>query len=152
MLFLTLRVRLSNMHNTGNIKKFHLPVSDDDIPLLLGIVSSEPDYRLSLKLNKKLGISLKSIDPVEFTDETGDKFWFSRFSDPASMQLVSNRFKKNFLLTKLKNIDFLILIPGLTDEKNREKMISDLRETDSITGVFTIDIQSLKEKNLKYLF
>ena len=68
------------MGNTGKIKKFHLPVSDDDIPLLLGIVSSEPDYRLSLKLNKKLGISLKSIDPVEFADEEGNKFRFSRFA------------------------------------------------------------------------
>ena len=140
------------MKTNPKIKRIILNDLSDTGFVLLGIVSAEPDYRLSLKLNKKLGISLKSIDPVEFTDETGDKFWFSRFSDPESMQLVSNRFKKNFLLTKLKNIDFLILIPGLTDEKNREKMISDLRETDSITGVFTIDIQSLKEKNLKYLF
>ncbi len=145
------------MRNTGKITKFHLPASDDDIPLLLGIVASEPDYRLSLKLNKKLGISLKSIDPVEFEGENGELFSFSRFSDSQSLstpwlQLVSNRFKKNFLLSKLKNIDFLILIPGLTDEKSREKLVADLRETDSVTGVFIIDIKSLKDKNLKYLF
>lgn len=145
------------MGNTGKIKKFHLPSSDDDIPSLIGIVSSEPDYRLSLTLNRKLGIALKSIDPVEFADETGAEFRFSRFSDSPShptsgLQLVSNRSLKNFLLPKLKNIDFLILIPGSTDEQTLEKLMADLRETDSITGVFNIDLKVLKDKNLKYLF
>lgn len=145
------------MGNTGKIKKFHLPASDDDIPVLIGVVSSEPDYRLSLKLNKKLGIALKSIDPIEFADEKGVEFRFSRFSDspfhPTSgLQLICNRSLKNFLLPKLKNIDFLILIPGVTDESFLEKLMTDLRETDSITGVFNIDIKALKDKNLKYLF
>ncbi|NLA49581.1 MAG: IPExxxVDY family protein [Bacteroidales bacterium] len=145
------------MGNTGKIKKFHLAASDDDIPVLIGIVSSEPDYRLSLKLNKRLGIGLKSIGPVEFTDETGTQFRFSRFSDSPShptsgFQLVCNRLLKNFLLPKLKNIDFLNLIPGATDEPFLEKLMTDLRETDSITGVFNIDIKALKDKNLKYLF
>lgn len=144
------------MGNTGKIKKFHLPASDDDIPSLIGIVSSEPDYRLSLKLNKRLGIALKSIDPVEFADETGAVFRFSRFSDspyhPTSgLQLVCNRSLKNFLLPKLKNIDFLILIPGSTDKHILERLTADLRETDSITGVFNIDLKALKDKNLKYL-
>ncbi|HNY52287.1 MAG TPA: IPExxxVDY family protein [Bacteroidales bacterium] len=145
------------MRDTGKVQKFHLPVSDDDIPLLLGIASSAPDYRLSLNLNKKLGISLKSIYPVEFRDEKDDEYRFSRFSDSEShmaygLQLVSNRFGKYYLLSKLKNIDFLILIPGTTDEPDREKIIADIRETDSVTGVFSIDIKSLKDKNLKHLF
>jgi len=145
------------MGYTGKIKKFHLPASDDDIPSLIGIVSSEPDYRLSLKLNRKLGIALKSIDPVEFADETGAEFHFSRFSDSPSnptsgLQLVCNRSLRNFLLPKLKNIDFLILIPGSTDEQILEKLMADLRETDSISGVFNIDPKALKDKNLKYLF
>ncbi len=145
------------MGNTGKIKKFQLSASDEDIPALIGIVSSEPDYRLSLKLNRKLGIGLKSIEPVEFRDETGTEFIFSRFSDSPShptsgLQLVSNRSLKNFLLPKLKNIDFLILIPGSPDEKIIEKLITDIRETASVTGVFNIDVKALKEKNLKYLF
>ncbi|HAX93144.1 MAG TPA: IPExxxVDY family protein [Bacteroidales bacterium] len=145
------------MGYTGKIKKFHLSASDDDIPSLIGIVSSEPDYRLSLKLNRKLGIALKSISPVEFADETGAEFRFSRFSDSPShptsgLQLVCNRSLRNFLLPKLKNIDFLILIPGSTDEQILEKLMADLRETDSISGVFNIDPKALKDKNLKYLF
>ena len=145
------------MGSTSKIKKFHLPASDDDIPVLIGIVSSEPDYRLSLKLNHRLGIALKSIDPVEFADETGAEFRFSRFSDSPShpssgLQLVCNRSLKNFLLPKLKNIDFLILIPGSADELFLDKLMADLRETDSITGVFNIDPKTLKDKNLKFLF
>jgi hypothetical protein len=145
------------MRNTPKITKIHLPVSEQDIPFVVGIVSADPDYRLSLKLNKKLAISLKNTDPVEFQPEDGKKILFSRFSDSSGahdlhFQLVSNRSEKNFMLKKLKNIDYLLLLHNAAKDFNPEKVISKLREIDSITGVFNIEIKSLNYKNLKYLF
>ena len=142
------------MKNSQKITKIHLTVNDEDIPAVIGIVSADPDYRLSLKLNKKLSISLKNTDPVEFQDEKGDKLVFSRFSDssqPAdsNFQLVSTRSGKNFLLKKLRNIDFLLLLSN--SAKDPEKIMSRLREIDSVTGVFNIEKKTLKDKNLKYL-
>lgn len=142
------------MKNSQKITKIHLTVNDEDIPAVIGIVSADPDYRLSLKLNKKLSISLKNIDPVEFQDEKGDKLVFSRFSDssqPAdsNFQLVSTRSGKNFLLKKLRNIDFLLLLNN--PAKDPEKIMSRVREIDSVTGVFNIEKKTLKDKNLKYL-
>jgi len=142
------------MKNSQKITKIHLTVNDEDIPAVIGIVSADPDYRLSLKLNKKLSISLKNIDPVEFQDEKGDKLTFSRFSDSlqaadSNFQLVSTRSGKNFLLKKLRNIDFLLLLSN--SAKDPEMIMSRLREIDSVTGVFNIEKKTLKDKNLKFL-
>jgi hypothetical protein len=145
------------MRNTQRITRIHLPVSEQDIPFVIGIVSADPDYRLSLKLNKKLAISLKNFDPVEFQADDGKKILFSRFSDSSGahdfhFQLVSNRLEKNFMLKKLKNIDYLLLLHYPAKDFSPEKIMSQLREIDSITGVFNIEIKTLNDKNLKFLF
>jgi hypothetical protein len=144
------------MRNSQRITRIHLPVDEQDIPIVVGIVSSDPDYKLSLKLNKKLNISLKNTDPVEFPDEEGNKSLFSRFSDTpgapdSHFQLVSNRSEKNFMLKKLKNIDFLLLFHNPAKNFSLENIMSQIRKIDSVTGVFNIDIKTLKDKNLKYL-
>ncbi|MCX6261924.1 MAG: IPExxxVDY family protein [Bacteroidia bacterium] len=144
------------MRNAQRITKIHLPVNEQDIPIVIGIVSADPDYRLSLKLNKKLSISLRNTDPVEFQDDEGNKFLSSRFTDSSGapdlhFQLVSNRSEKNFMLKKLKNIDYLMLLHNHAKDFSPEKIMSQLREIDSITGVFKIEIKTLNDKNLKYL-
>jgi len=144
------------MKNSQKITRIHLSVNDQDIPFVIGLVSHDPDYKLSLKLNRKLDISLKTIDPVIFQDEEGKIFQFSKFSgsslaNNSGFQLVSNRDGKNFLLKRLINIDYLLLIQDPEKDLKQESIISQIREIDSITGVFNIDIKTLKDKNLKYL-
>jgi hypothetical protein len=144
------------MKNSQKITRIHLPVSDHDLPVIVGLVSPDPDYKLSLKLNNRLNISLKNSDPVTIQYEEGKKYFFSKFLDSSVspdlvFQLISNRAGKDFLLRKLINIDFLLLIhdPGKT--LNLEQIISEVREIDSVSGVFTIDAKTLKDRNLKYL-
>jgi hypothetical protein len=144
------------MRNTKRITKIHLPVSEQDIPFVVGIVSADPDYKLSLKLNKKLTISLRNNDPIELQADKSKKTFFSRFSDSSvahdlHFQLVSNRSEKNFLLKKLKNIDFLLILHNPAKEFSPERILSQLREIDSISGVFNIEVRTLNDKNLKYL-
>lgn len=133
-----------------------MPFNEQDIPAILGIVSPDPDYKISLKLNVKLSLSLKNTDPVEFQDDQGKEFFFSRFSDisgaPDSVfQLLSNRSEKNFLLKRLKNIDYLFLLHDPGKNHNLSQIMLKIREIDSVTGVFIIDLKSLQDKNLKYL-
>jgi len=144
------------MKNSQKITRIHLSINDQDIPVIIGLVSHDPDYKLSLKLNRKLDISLKNIDPVTFHDEEGNIFQFSKFSGTslaqnAVFQLVSNRAGKNFLLKRLINIDYLLLMHDTGKKLKQEIIISQLREIESITGVFNIDFKTLKDKNLKYL-
>jgi hypothetical protein len=122
------------MGTIPKIKKVQLKVNQNFEFALLGIVSSEPDYKLSLTLNRKLKISLKNVSPLLILDGTSE-ITFSRFSDNTTSpdltyELVSNRSGKNILLKKLKNIDYILQV---YDPDN---------ETDTV---------KIKDKNLQYL-
>lgn len=143
------------MGKLPKITKIQLQVNQNYKPALLGIVSAEPDYKLSLAINKRLKISLRNTAPVVITDEASEKS-FSRFSDTKSLQgsvfeLITNRYGKNILLKKLKNIDYLFQIQDPDNETNTEQISSSLRSIDHITAVFTLDPGSIRDKNLQYL-
>jgi hypothetical protein len=122
----------------------------------LGLVSAEPDYKLTLSINKKLGISLKNISPITLFEDNESEYVFSRFSnnitnDNLIIDLISNRSGKNHLINKLKNIDFLLQVQISKNEDALNKITLCLKEIDFITAVFNIDIETLKDKNLHYL-
>jgi len=144
------------MRSSQKITKIHLSVNEQDIPVIFGIVTTDPDYKISLYLNKKLNISLRNYDPVETQDNRGNIFVFSRFYDASKapetiVQLVSNRSQKKFLLKRLKNVDYLLLLHDTGKYFNPGQVMLQIREIDSITGVFNIDLKVFKDKNLKYI-
>ncbi len=140
------------MNSSQKIKRVQLNVNDQEKPVILGLVSSDPDYKLSIKINGKLRLKLKSSLPLITED---NDISFSMFSDQESadsaIYLVSNRAGKNFLLRQLKNIDFIFLIHGESKAGNIDEISSQLRVIDTITAVFIIGSDILKDKNLKYL-
>jgi hypothetical protein len=144
------------MKATPKIKRVRLKVTRKVDSVLVGIVSSEPDYKLSLSLNRKFNISLKNSDPVVCLADSGQEMIFSRFSDSSASQdlgydLTSNRCGKNFLLKKLKNIDYLLHVHNIGNEANTDQIISLLKNTEFVTAVFNIEPDSLKDKNLRYI-
>jgi hypothetical protein len=141
------------MKSTQKITRVKLNIEQNTDYILLGIVTTEPDYKISLALNKKFGISLRNISPLKLTEED---LAFSRFSNSSEHEhviynLISNRSGKNFLLNKLKNIDYLLQITDPENEVDLNKITSLLRETDTISAVFKIDVNTLKDKYLHYL-
>lgn len=144
------------MKSTQKVTRVKLNIDQNNDYILLGIVSAEADYKLSLSLNKKFRISLKNISPITVIAENKSELTFSRFSNndkPADLMfcLVSNRSGKNYLLNKLKNIDYLFQIQNPDNEVNMNPITSNLREIDTVTAVFNIDLDSIKDKNLQYL-
>lgn len=144
------------MKNTQKITRVQLDISRNEKLFLYGIVSPEPDYKLSLALNKKMGISLKHSSPVNLTDDSGNHLSFSRFScintsDEIVYNLISNRAGKQFLLKKLKNIDYIFQMHYPGNENNNKKLASLLRETESVNAVFVIDTGTFNDKNLQYI-
>jgi hypothetical protein len=144
------------MKSTQKVTRLKLNVEQNNDYILLGIVSSEPDYKLSLSLNKKFRISLKNILPLKLPGDNKSELSFSRFSnneDPSDLKfnLISNRSGKNFLLNKLKNIDYLLQIQTSENDVNFNFINLNLREIDTITAIFNIDINTIKDKNLHYL-
>lgn len=144
------------MRRVQKITRIQLKVNQIEEVALFGIVSSEPDYKLSLTLNEKFRIALKNISPVTITDDNGNELTFSRFSDSISasavnFNLVANRTGKNFLLKKLKNVDYLFRVQEPDIENYNDRITTLLKEIDSITAVFILDSKSIKDKNLQYL-
>lgn len=144
------------MSGSKKVKKIQLPAEGHDEIMLVGIVSTDAQYKLALKLNRKLGISLKSAIPVEIHDPRGKALVFSKFSDvlsahETSIHFVSNRSNADFLFKKLGNIDYLLAIHDPAHTFPSGELISDLRGIDTVTAVFSIDLDTLKDKNIKYL-
>jgi hypothetical protein len=144
------------MKGIQKITRVQLKISHEHEYIYIGLVSSEPDYKLSLIINKKFRISLRNSSPIKITDESGSEVSFSRFSDSGSstgitFNLFSNRSGNNFLLKKLKNVDYILQIHDPENENNIDPFSSKLREIESVHAVFEIDLSIFKDKNLQYL-
>jgi hypothetical protein len=142
--------------STQKVTRVKLNIEQNNFYILMGLVSAEPDYKLSLTLNKKFGISLKNIPSLRLAGNNETEIVFSRYSNNADNQdliieLISNRSGKNYLLNKLKNIDYLLQIHISEEEVDINNITSSLREIDTITAVFNINIKTIKDKNLHYL-
>lgn len=124
--------------------------------IIIGIVSSDPDYKLSLALNKKLRISLKNSLPLKVSDNERTDLSFSRFTDTSRSpeiiyNLISNRSGKDYLIKKLKNIDYILQIYNTDYEIDIKPFSAILREIESVNAIFNIDINNFRDKNLQYL-
>lgn len=144
------------MKDRQKITRLQLDIKGDDESILIGIVSSDPDYRISLGINKKLSVSMRNQQPLEIEDPDGNNLVFSRFSDLTGapeivFSLVSNRSGKKFLLKKLRNIDYLFHVHDSEKSLDRSALITQLREIEGVTAVFDIDLQSVKDKNADHL-
>jgi hypothetical protein len=144
------------MGNIQKITKLKLKITQDNEFILFGLVSSEPDYKLSSTINKKFRISLKNTTPVKVIDDSGSELAFSRFSDTSdstgkAYNLFSNRSGKYFLLKKLKNVDYIFQLNDPENEDNADFITAGLKEIESVNAVFTIDLKTFRDKNLKYL-
>jgi hypothetical protein len=144
------------MKNRPRITRVQLNIGQNEDFSLIGIVSSEPDYRLSLSLNKKLGLSLKNSRPVILHEPKNNELHFSRFSDHTGTQgfavnLISNRSGNSLLIRKLKNIDYIFQVFSYGKEFSTEDMTLSLRTIETITAVFILEKGELSHKNLQYL-
>ena len=144
------------MKSPQKITRIQLDVNQNDRVFIYGIVSTDPDYKLSLALNKKMGISLKNNTPLHLPDNTGNEPTFSRFSyinhsDDIIYNLISNRSGKQFLLKKLKNIDYIFQVHYPDCDNCNSKVSSLLKGTESVNAVFFIDTETFNDRNLQYI-
>jgi hypothetical protein len=144
------------MKKTQKVTRVKLQIDHVNDFILIGLVSSEADYKLSLSLNKKFKISLKNISPVKINEASGTELQFSRFSDITQspdriFNLFCNRSGKHFLIGKLRNIDYILHIHNPDNKPIISEIISALREITGITAVFNIDTDTIKDKNLHHL-
>lgn len=143
------------MKNNQKITRVQLKIDQEEETILLGLVCAEPDYKLSLLINNKLSISLKNIAPLIHGEGNGAQSAFSRFTYvkkalDISYNLTSNRSGKLFLLSKLKNVDYIFSVHDPEKILNPETLITVMREIETVNAVFYIDLLTFRDKNLHY--
>jgi hypothetical protein len=138
------------------ITRIKLDDQSDEEYSILGIVSTEADYKISHLLNTKLKLSLKNNKTLDIPGARGANLSFSRYSCSAgtpeiTYSLISNRSGKNWLLKTFKNIDYILLVYCGEDKCNVDHLTKTLREIEKITAVFNLNPLEIKDKNLVYL-
>ena len=135
----------------GKKKKHKLTFQPDFSFFLLGISSSENDYRLSWKMNKKLEISLqKGTDHVIKRKEIEQGFLvYTFYNEEVYLQyfLIANKSENGFLIEELRNIDYFLQIHGDLTDNQQQQIISSVKNIKGVFGVFKLDINTLKSKN-----
>jgi hypothetical protein len=140
------------MSTGGKITRHTIPEEERQEFFFLGVVSAEPDYRLSVLINRHLGTDLRKCDEEIAAHTDSGKPSFSRFTTvPPELSLVSNRSEGHILLRKLKNIDYFLLFCGQTEMQKTEKLATTLREIPEITAVFVLDSRKITDRNLLLL-
>jgi hypothetical protein len=128
------------------------PEFDFDI---LGISSSENDYKISWLISSCLEIEFIKCDDLKMLDDKEpEEQIFSVFENipeghGLKLKIVSNKGNLGYLITELKNIDYFLLI------QKEESMLNDLyaklKSLPEIIAVFKLNPAELKSKE-KLLF
>ena len=132
-------------------KKHKLTFQPDFSFFLLGISSSENDYHLSWEMNKVLEISLrKGADHITKRKNIEQVFLVYTFYDEKvylQYSLIVNKSEKGFLIEELRNIDYFLQIHGDLSDNQKQQIISSVKNIKGVSGVFKLDINTLKSKN-----
>ena len=132
------------MKQQKKVTRIPLVVDETGNITIMGLVSHDPDYKVSLSINRILGISLRNISPFELPGPKAVTTTYSRFrdsSDPHGLiyTLVSNRNGNSHLVRKLVNIDYLFFLQVPDQIPDSDSLAASLRDIDGITAVFNIN-------------
>ena len=122
---------------------------------LLGVVSTAKEYKLAWAINNLLGIRLIKADDLLLEINDNKNIVISNFifeTEHSIFRLFKNKsFNKGFdsqgyLISELKNFDFLILINGFDDSFTTSEFVNALRVLNEIQYLQKVDVMSLKSK------
>ena len=134
--------------------------------LLIGILSTVPDYKLCWGMNRALKLNLNREKDLELllknNEEESDLtlsfehpellYQFSKFGyynevTHIRYTVVANKSNSRLLIREEQSVDYFLLVDGLYgDEKLSEDMIKKLRKQKEIVTAYTIDPNTLKSK------
>jgi len=131
------------------VKKITLDIDYNDAFLLLGIVSTYPDYQLVHHINKTMGFNFVRYEDFVLNDNTKKPVsysWFYYKSDEIKVKsfLIANHHPKQKLLPDYRHIDYLLILEKSGSMEELSAMISLLRKVKSVTGVFKMNPSKIK--------
>ncbi|MEX0967009.1 MAG: IPExxxVDY family protein [Bacteroidia bacterium] len=138
------------------MKKVKFPEPEPGF-ILLGVVSSERDYRLCFQINKTGLLHLSKTDAIKIPVADECIMTFNRFGPTTdegaenAVYLVNNRQEGHLLFPNFKNLDYVLVINGPGKKEKAAELKAGLTSIPSIQAIFALEVDKLKSKNYLYL-
>jgi hypothetical protein len=141
------------MKPSGRKVKHKLLLEEEPNDRFIGLVSGDADYQVSMYLNQKLNINLKSSNPVGLKTNQGNEVFFSRFTSSSTfndltIDLISNRSGKEFLTKKYQDLDYILKLKSSTINESFPEIVNNIRTIDGIIAVFLLEDKLQLEENI----
>lgn len=134
------------------VKKLEIDIKDDYGYILLGIVSSLPDYILAHHINQAAQVDLKRYDDFEAVKGSKKELysWFQAFFEEYKTKifLLSNRSGNHRLLPSFKPIDYFLIIENEYDEELAKFLIQSVRKINKVTGIYKLDKSKISHPDI----
>lgn len=123
---------------------------------LIAIVSSLKEYKLAWHLNNQFDIDLEKKEDVFLEFNKGGKIFISNYlfeTNTGTIQLLKNKpldfsnIANPYLLSELKNYDYLLKLEGEIHEMGVEDFHSGLKVVNNVQFISTINVENLKYKD-----
>ena len=145
----------------------HLTLDLEDDYSLIGIHSTEEDYRIAYLLNKNLRTKLTRFEQcLDFKDSAAE-FPLFEYKDEKTfinyylinnkhLQFVNNHnsevlfggnYTVSYLIPEKKNVDFFLKIEGCNSDVFIENLVENLKKINQIITSYSLDPTTLKSKD-----
>jgi hypothetical protein len=131
--------------------KFKLNKLEAENYVVLGIVSSEADYKISWALNHSLNIVLSRAESLIVTTNKGlinlEPTAYVSLSDESASKylLIQNKCATGYFLDEFKNIDYFLII--VTELADSQLIVNKLKGVSHFTSILQINKTSIKHKD-----
>jgi len=123
-----------------NKKVVHITPTSEDLPLVMGIVSSAEEYRLIGSINRNMGFSFRKIQipAAKFASDATPPYIY--LFEPAEGHLVYRlipvRYMNKALPGKYHKLDYFLTITGKSAMLNHTSLLVQFRQINEITAAF----------------
>jgi hypothetical protein len=129
------------------MSKIKLQIEYDYEFCLVGIVSSEKDYRLCWMLNTLLDIKLAKTEEHVAGPSKHSMYSFVQEELFREYYLLANKGDTHFLAEEHKHIDYFLVVKGLQTEEEKKNILDLIKKSDMVSAAYLIDVPSLKSKH-----
>lgn len=129
-----------------------LKLDDEDYDfVLVGIVTSHRDYRVTRDVNLALGITLERTDDyLVYEKKRGQEIGFPHFKFVNEQEdqyfILGNKSENGLLIPEQRQMDFFLLVKAGMSEIDRTEIVKSLKEVEHFQAVFPIDVTGLRSK------
>lgn len=136
------------------VKNIKLNISQELKFSIIGILTSEKDYKLAWLLNQNLDCNFVKTDNIELTDKNKLIQSYTTYhflhENETEFKLIQNKNNISCFLEDLRNIDFFLVIYDENQDMAKE-LRAKISMIQGIDGVFLLDTKNIKSKNILML-